>query len=320
MTLIDRYLHAVRGYLPAPRQDDIIRELSDDLHAQVGDREEELGRPLTEDEQEAFLKRLGHPLMLAARYQPQQHLVGPTIFPVYWQALKIALGSALAVQFALAVARVVSGTSPDQAIGALVAFPFGIAVTVFGWVTLVFALIDRNMSHFARLSRWDPRQLPAEGAGTPDRNWTLLAEIVFSSAFLVWWLAVPRHPFLMFGPGAAFLTLAPVWQQVHLAIAVIWAISLVSLWAFLLRPDLARYRAIGRILSDVVGLVIAVVLYRAAEIVTLADGVAQTADLTRTVDLLNRLLHLCLLIGAAGTAWQIVRRLYRVYLPAGGRL
>ncbi len=314
MSLIDRYLHAVRAHLPAARQDDIIRELSEDLHSQVGEREETLGRPLTDEEQEDFLKKLGHPLMLAARYRPQQHLVGPATFPVYWQTLKIALGSALAVQFALAVAGIVGGRPVNSVIGPVVTFPFGVAITVFGWVTLVFALIDLNMGQLLARSRWSPRNLPAVDEPA-RRNWTLLAEIVFSTAFLIWWLAIPRYPFLMFGPGAAFLGLAPVWHTVHLAIAVLWAASLVSLWAFLLRPDWARFRSVGRIVTDGIGLVIAIVLYRANEIVSLAPGVTPTPDLTHTIDLLNRLLHLCLVIGAAGSAWQIVRGLYRRYLP-----
>ena len=53
--LIDRYLQNVRVSLPAARRDDIVRELAEDIRAQVADREEELGRALTEDEQEALL-------------------------------------------------------------------------------------------------------------------------------------------------------------------------------------------------------------------------------------------------------------------------
>jgi hypothetical protein len=315
MTLIDRYLKAVRAHLPSGRQDDIVRELSEELYAQVGDREAEVGRPLTGEEQEAFLKKLGHPLLFAARYRQHQYLIGPAIFPVYWQALKIGIGLALAGALGLAVATVAGGAPVGRAIGLLAAFPFTTAILVFGWMTLVFAIIDANLSRVLARSNWKPSDLPATD-GAPNRNWTLLAEIIFSTMFLLWWLAVPRHPFLMFGPGAAFLALGPVWQHVHLAIAAIWAISLVSLWAFLLRPDWAPFRAVGRVVNDTVGLVIAVVLYRANDIVTLAPGVAPTADLTHAIELLNRLLHLCLLIGAAGVAWQIVRGLYRMYLPA----
>ena len=48
MNLLDRYLQAVRFFLPRRQQDDIVRELSENLLSQMEDRAEELGRPLTE--------------------------------------------------------------------------------------------------------------------------------------------------------------------------------------------------------------------------------------------------------------------------------
>ena len=199
--LIDRYLQNVRISLPAARRDDIVRELAEDIRAQIADREEELGRALTDDEQEAVLKHFGHPLVLATRYGPQRHVIGPALFPVYWMTLKIALGGALAVNVALAIAFLVGGSPPGRAIGHLASFPFTIAMTVFGWVTLVFALLDLNLPRLLQHAWVDLRGLtlpPVDGKG---RRWTLIAEIVGSTAFLIWWLALPQSPFLVFGPG-----------------------------------------------------------------------------------------------------------------------
>ena len=47
MDLFERYLQAVRKYLPWQRQDDIVAELRANLEAQREEREAELGRPLT---------------------------------------------------------------------------------------------------------------------------------------------------------------------------------------------------------------------------------------------------------------------------------
>src|SRR5688572_11302893 len=117
--LIDRYLQNVRLSLPSARRDDIVRELAEDIRSQVADREEELGRPLTDAEQDALLEQFGHPLALATRYGPQRHVIGPALFPVYWMALKIALGGALAVNVALAIAFLVNGQPPGRALGHL---------------------------------------------------------------------------------------------------------------------------------------------------------------------------------------------------------
>ncbi len=50
MELIDRYLQAVKFWLPKNQKQDIVAELSEDLRSQVEDREAELGRPLNEAE------------------------------------------------------------------------------------------------------------------------------------------------------------------------------------------------------------------------------------------------------------------------------
>ena len=52
MALVDRYLHAVKFWLPRKQKDDIIAELSEDLRSQIEDREAELGHPLTDAEVE----------------------------------------------------------------------------------------------------------------------------------------------------------------------------------------------------------------------------------------------------------------------------
>lgn len=79
MNLLDRYLLAVKKYLPWKRQDDILAELKANLESQLEEKQSDLGRPLTAEEMQDWLKRLGPPMMMAARYQPQQYLIGPTI-------------------------------------------------------------------------------------------------------------------------------------------------------------------------------------------------------------------------------------------------
>jgi hypothetical protein len=49
--LIDRYLQAVRFWLPkTQRQEDLIAELGEDLRSQIDDKEIELGHPLDKGE------------------------------------------------------------------------------------------------------------------------------------------------------------------------------------------------------------------------------------------------------------------------------
>ena len=44
MDLLERYLQAVRTYLPQSQQDDIVKELSENLRSRMEDQEASLGR------------------------------------------------------------------------------------------------------------------------------------------------------------------------------------------------------------------------------------------------------------------------------------
>ncbi|HEY1901143.1 MAG TPA: hypothetical protein VGG56_01855 [Terracidiphilus sp.] len=52
MEFLDRYLEAVKKHLPWQRQDDILAELRANLESQLEEKEEALGRPLTQAEAE----------------------------------------------------------------------------------------------------------------------------------------------------------------------------------------------------------------------------------------------------------------------------
>ena len=66
MTLVDRYLRAVRFFLPRRQQDDIVRELAENLSSEIEERTESLDRELTENELADILRRHGHPVIVAA--------------------------------------------------------------------------------------------------------------------------------------------------------------------------------------------------------------------------------------------------------------
>jgi hypothetical protein len=228
MELLDRYLQAVRKYLPLRRQDDIIAELRANMESQIEDRESELGRPLTQGEFDDFLRKMGHPMVVASRYQPQQYLIGPTLFPMYLYVLRIALLWAFIIS--MIVAEVVTPLTQQggQAVfDALFRTP-GILIQVAAWITLVFAAFDFARIHYPETcpqipgvtQNWNPSSLPPidnPHANCKPRSFThTVVEIAFGVLFLGWLLIIPHHPFLLMGPGAAYLQagpflLAPAW-------------------------------------------------------------------------------------------------------------
>src|SRR5580704_10814972 len=101
MELLSKYLQAVKPGLPRAERDDILAELSEEIRTQIDDKQAELGRDLTEDEEAAILTGFGHPLMVAGRYQRHsgslafgRELIGPDLFPFYMRGVKWAVGLA----------------------------------------------------------------------------------------------------------------------------------------------------------------------------------------------------------------------------------
>lgn len=236
MELLERYLQAVRKYLPLKRQDDIVAELRANMESQIEDRESELGRPLTQAECEDLLRKMGPPVVVASRYQPQQYLIGPTFFPLYLYVLRQAMVWAIIV-YSIVMACVVPFTEPNATgvVEALLRLP-GVLINVAAWVTIFFVAIEIVASRFpekfpplAKLGpTWNPGSLPPlekdQYAGRKPRSYTTaVAEVVFGFILLAWLLLVPRNPFLLMGPGAVYLQVAP-FQLGHVWWTFYWLI------------------------------------------------------------------------------------------------
>jgi hypothetical protein len=283
MELLDRYLQAVKKYLPTRRQDDIIAELRANMESQIEDKESELGRPLTQGEMEDLLRKIGSPMKVASRYQPQQYLIGPTFFPMYLYVMRIALLWAFIISV-IVTAVVIPFTSPnaDEVFASLFRIP-GTLIQVAGWITLVFAGIEFATTRYpgkcppiaGLTDQWQPSSLPpleADGAGKgkPRSHAQAVAEIIFGCLFLMWLLLIPRHPFLLMGPGAFYLhdgpfQLAPVWWPFFGWVVVLNTVQIAWHCLDLARNAWQRPSRIQRIVFKIVGLIPIVVLLTARD-------------------------------------------------------
>ena len=161
MELLDRYLQAVRFWLPRGQEDDIINELSEDLRAQIADKEAGLGRPLETAELETVLKQCGHPLRVAGRYLPQQHLVGQPWYPPYLFTLKlVVLWIELPLLAVVSVPLVLTAEHPLARLVECLDGMLSTAVTTVGMVTVIFAVLERLQVRIGALEDWNPRSLP----------------------------------------------------------------------------------------------------------------------------------------------------------------
>ena len=254
MELLDRYLQAVKTFLPKSQQDDIIKELSDDILSQMEDKQTELGRPLNEAEQSAILKQHGNPMLAASRYWPRQYLIGPAVFPIYWFVLKITVAITVGVSF-LSCLSVLAGANPAQEVVAVLVRVPGVALNTFAWVTFVFAVLEYGHSKFYSPDedKWDPASLPRiDKRPTSSRSSgpKPLRELIASALLVLWWSLVPRFPFLIFGLGETFLKLSPGVLALHTTILLLLLVPVVLQLINVLRPSLDWLRPVPATLED----------------------------------------------------------------------
>ena len=314
MDLLERYLQAVKPLLPHKTQDDVLRELAENIRYQMEEREADLGRPLTTAEQEELIKKYGHPVAVAARYGRVHYLIGPTVFPFYWLILRIAAVGALIVRLVVEVIMALLSPDPAHAIlPALLAIP-SVLIPVFFWVTATFAAFELCSSFFTLKCEkgWSPSSLPVIGTHSPAVSRTeSVAQILFGAAFIAWWQAVPHAPFLLFGPAAGIIAPAPIWADLHWPILLLVAAGVAQACVDLARPQSAPWRGKVRLAVQAAGLILLCLVLRAGVWVVMAPGVQDMGRYSGVVGVLNQILFYCLLVGLIVEGVRFVWRCLR---------
>jgi hypothetical protein len=257
MDLVDRYLHAVRLWLPSRAKDDIVAELSEDIHSEIDERSAAKGRPLTEPELADLIARHGRPIVAASRYRPEQTLIGPALFPIYAIAIRM-----------LAVIYVVPWVIAW--LWFAVFFPFFgadnparlffqswptfwvLAFALFGLATAIFAIAERIPATTRLIAEWDPKRLPQVRVAERIPRVGSIMEIVIQLTVAFWWIGLPREGADLRSFGVTW-SLGPVWEHLHtgmfmpvlmlaLASAALASVNLV--WPYWTRPRHAGRAAI----------------------------------------------------------------------------
>jgi len=330
MQIVERYLASIRSCLPEATRDDIVKELSGDLYAQIEDREASLGRAMTDAEVETVLKEHGHPMVVAGRYLTEQQsvsfgreIIGSVMFPFYIKVLKFNLGITTLAIFVVQTALFLGGHGVSA--GSIFTALFYQVVIQFGVVTLIFAAIDRHWKH--NPESWDPRQAmralhPALGNAETSRGsktqsdrvsrFDSAAQVIALCIALVWLRVAQGAPFLIFGPAAAFLRPAAIWHQFYWPVVVVAflgiAQGLVNIW----RPDWLRLMVLYRALTAVAWIVILFFILRAGHWVDVAADGPQAEGFRRTAEILNQLTIYVAAAFAGISVFNFVRHLRRL--------
>lgn len=234
MDVVERYLEAVAAQLSIEDREDIVAELRDLILSRIEAKEEELGRGLSDEEKEAVLHEIGHPLVVAARYRKgPDSLIGPELFPYWLFGAKAGLIVIAGLQ-ALSLILNLVGNPADSGVAIAHAFNgfFSGGLTLLGALTLAGAVMEHYGMKPAWLTRWRVGDLPAFGLADPaawgmamgtgaraasdgvkaaaaranqrPRVWGVKVEtksaaealwsLVFGTVFVLWWVGVIRIP------------------------------------------------------------------------------------------------------------------------------
>jgi hypothetical protein len=324
MDLLEHYVQAVRSFLPTAQQDDIAKELAENLQSQMDDRAAELGRPLTEAEQEAIFRQLGHPLIVAGRYQPNQvglafgrQMIGPALFPFYLRVLWFDLGLTLSVFLIALIALIIVG-SPISVDGWKNAILLQIFLQ-FSVVTAIFAIVNYYLPTMSWNAHRPPTLPPAfrqdllnlSRQRQPVPRLESIAQIVALVVLLSAIRLLFSNQSVIFGTASHTYQLAAVWQRVTFPILGIFGIFIVQAMVNLFRPDWGRFRLIARLVADLIFLGVVVYILQSPQWVLLTHTSSAASvplsTLNHYVAYGLWILVISLTVALLVTAWQLLR-------------
>jgi hypothetical protein len=321
MDLIDRYLAAIARRLPADKADDIVAEIRDDLLTRIEAREDKAGRPLDKSEVSDLIKEMGHPLLVASRYRPQQYLVGPDAFPFFVATLRI-VAMFLAVAFVVtAASRVVFGYADvaravAQALGDLV----NSAITGLGIVTVIFFVLERTGFPANHVAKWRPQELPEVKDKQPS-TWGSAFEVAAGVYFILWWCGLVPFPGYYSNVKGLTLTPDPIWAALWWPVLALMVARLVYNVVQWLRPRWKLVRGVLSIATAAGGLALLGLIYQAGHWLT-AGGTIPGGDIAEIDRSVNLGIRWAIVMVGAIWAWQCLQELWTLVTgrPRGHRI
>jgi len=314
-TLVEHYLMQLQTFLPAKQREDIAAELRESIRSAVEDRERELGRALADDELNSVLEGFGHPMLVAGRYLPMQHLIGPDVFPLYWYVLQAVLIVITVIGGLLAGIALLTEPRAVQAVVQVAVRFLWLALEAAAIVTLVFAVLDQAKARFSFLEKFDARKITAGIWGvraaplSPISRHDTVFEIATLGVLLVWWLEWLVFPSEFLG---VVLRLSPAIEAFFYPVLALCIIDLARLGVDLARPYRTRPRVALRLVLNVAWLALFVVAFRTEGLVEIATNI-RADDPGAILRMAQRSMSIALFVLALVSAGLVATDLVRLF-------
>jgi hypothetical protein len=302
--LVPRYLAAVERRLPKEEAKDIIAELKEAIASKVEAKEAQFGRAAEADDVATVLKDFGHPVVVASRYSGRDHLIGPQLYPWFWDAQRVGVGLVFIVGIIIATVRALES---DRAMAIIIGGIGGaieMAIWMFGVITVVFIVMERTKADIQIARGWNPKTLPQDHIRQPKPLFDSVFALAFDAIFILWWVKVVDFPNDVPGRNTSMeLHFAEAWAQVHTPILVLALLTAAVHIADIVHPAWSRLRAVVSILGHVGGLAILWVLFRAGPLVSVTASAAESQRALETANTINGVFGPAL--GIVGLFWAI---------------
>ena len=312
--LMERYLAAVKRRLPEEQAKDIIAELREAIGSKIEAKEKALGRAANAGEVAAILKEFGHPVVVASRYSGQDYLIGPNLYPWFWDAQRTGVGLVFAIVVAIAAVRAFASERPIQAVLQGIAGAIEAAIWMFGVITVIFIVLERTKTDVRIAQGWNPKTLPHGNIRAPKPLFDSVFALAFDAILILWWTKVVRLPneFPWQGNRGLELHLSDAWAPFHTPILVLALVVAAVHVADIVYPAWSRLRSLVSIVGHFWGIAVAGMLYRARPLV---DVIVSPGAEDRTREL-NAIFEIGLGLAALGWAiglgvevWRLLRSL-----------
>ncbi len=308
MEWVERYLHQVGHYLPEDKRAEVTESLREAIEGEIDGLADVHDGRVSEADQKTVLARFGHPLKVARDYHPLRYLVGPALYPVWWQTVKQVAVLVLGIQVVVAL---VAGAGTGWTVGA---FDL-LGLLLYGqfWalviVTGVFVAIETSGEHLRRFERWRPEQLPAHSVA-PIRRGDVLTNLFSEGVFLLWWndvLVLSR--WLPDSLPAFPLQAGPAWDVWFWPLNLLFGVAFVlHLWV-LFRGVWQRTTLWTEVLTCGGIIAVALVLIATGDLVTVRELPSEEAMryLGQGGAFAERTLKVAIAVVAGFTAWDLWR-------------
>jgi hypothetical protein len=302
--MIPRYLAAVERRLPKEQAKDIIAELSEAIASKVEAKEAQLGRAAGDDEIADVLKDFGHPVVVASRYSGRDHLIGPQLYPWFWDAQRVGVGLVFVVGIIIAA---VHALQSDRAMSAIIQGIFGaieMAIWMFGLITVVFIVMERTKADIRLAKGWNPKTLPQDHIRAPKPLFDSVFALAFDAIFILWWVKVVDFPNDVPGRNTSMeLHFAEAWAQLHTPILVLALLTAAVHIADIVHPAWSRLRAVVSIVGHAGGLAVLWVLFRSGPLVSVTASAAESQRALEVANTINEFFNP--ILGVIGLFWAI---------------